>query len=75
MIRPITLNVVGYVVPSPDRITGLGLHLFYKAGANQLTRDFLRCGALERWPRDETEVLALGCGAQQTPRGLNSIPS
>ena len=53
------------LVPSPDRITGLGLDLLYKAKRDQLTRDFLRCGALERRRGDETEVLAPGCGAQQ----------
>ena len=53
------------LVPSPDRITRLGLHLLYKAGGDQLTRDFLRGGALERRRGDEKEVLAQGCGAQQ----------
>jgi hypothetical protein len=53
------------LVPSPDRVTGLGLDLFYEASGDQLTRDFLRCGAFERWRGYETEVLALGCGAQQ----------
>jgi hypothetical protein len=36
----------GLLVPSPDRITGLGLDLFYKASGDQLTRYFPRCGAL-----------------------------
>ena len=44
------------------------IDLFYKASGDQLIRDFLRCGALERWRGDETEVLALGCGAQQNER-------
>ena len=54
------------LVPSPDRITRLGLHLLYKAGGDQLTRDFLRGGALERRRGDEKEVLAQGCGAHRT---------
>jgi hypothetical protein len=51
----------------------LALTSFTKPAETQLTRDFLRCGALERWRGDETEVLALSCGAQQNELRLGKF--
>ena len=52
------------LVPSPDRITGLCLDLFYKAGGDQLTRHFLRGGVPDVGGATDG-FFALGCGAQQ----------